>query len=176
MNPILGVVGLTQIVIYVSFVSLTEMSSTLKAMLSNKTIEPNDGRSPCIEVTDIKYETFMVRVMIELTFSFMNASCFIRESITHFLSLSFEGWKTLSVYTGRVSIQWIAQCALVTLMRQIQTHPVDTIIHSQKNRARISVLEYGLRVLGSSLKVLHSFPCCSRTLTHHPFPTSQSER
>lgn len=76
------------------------MSSTLKAMLSNKTIEPNDGRSPCIEVTDIKYETFMVRVMIELTFSFMNASCFIRESITHFLSLSFEGWKTLSVYTS----------------------------------------------------------------------------
>lgn len=61
-----------------SFVFLTGLSSTLKAMLSNKTIEPNDGSTPCIEITDIKYEIFMVRIMIEVTFAFMDAACSTR--------------------------------------------------------------------------------------------------
>lgn len=45
---------------YAHKIILATASKKFKAMLSNKTIEPNDGRSPCIEVTDIKYETFML--------------------------------------------------------------------------------------------------------------------
>lgn len=71
-----------------SFVSLTGLSSTLKAMLSNKTIEPNDGSTPCIEITDIKYEIFMVRIMIEVTFVY-GRCLFYTIVITDFMSPSF---------------------------------------------------------------------------------------
>ena len=30
-------------------------------MLSNRTVEANDGSNPCIEISDIKYEIFTVR-------------------------------------------------------------------------------------------------------------------
>lgn len=33
----------------------------LQTMLSNMTMESSDGSSPCIEISDIKYETFTVR-------------------------------------------------------------------------------------------------------------------
>ena len=57
-------------------------------MLSNKTIEPNDGSTPCIKITDIKYEIFMVRIMIEVTFVY--GRCLLYTIvITDFMSPSF---------------------------------------------------------------------------------------
>ncbi|XP_058948817.2 ankyrin repeat and BTB/POZ domain-containing protein 3-like isoform X3 [Pocillopora verrucosa] len=45
---------------YAHKIILATASKKFKAMLSNKTIEPNDGSTPCIEITDIKYEIFML--------------------------------------------------------------------------------------------------------------------
>ena len=38
----------------------TERVLSLQAMLSNRTVEENDGSNPCIEISDIKYEIFTV--------------------------------------------------------------------------------------------------------------------
>ena len=47
--------------IFVEFkcVSL-KLSYLFQTMLSNRTVEENDGSNPCIEISDIKYETFTV--------------------------------------------------------------------------------------------------------------------
>lgn len=37
------------------------LSYLLQAMLSKKTVEANDESNPCIEISDIKYDIFMVR-------------------------------------------------------------------------------------------------------------------
>lgn len=106
-----------------SFVSLTGLSSTLKAMLSNKTIEPNDGSTPCIEITDIKYEIFMVRIMIEVTLRLWTLLA---------LHDSHHRFYVAVVLRVESAIRWtsvypldIAQYVLLTLILWIKTHPVS---------------------------------------------------
>lgn len=43
------------------FTVVSKVSFLLQAMLSNKTVEANDGSNPCIEISDIKFEIFTVR-------------------------------------------------------------------------------------------------------------------
>lgn len=43
------------------FTNVSKVSHLLQAMLSNRTVEANDGSNPCIEISDIKYEIFTVR-------------------------------------------------------------------------------------------------------------------
>jgi len=43
---------------YAHKIILATASKRFKAMLSNMTMESSDGSSPCIEISDIKYETF----------------------------------------------------------------------------------------------------------------------
>ncbi|KAL9955461.1 hypothetical protein ACROYT_G036789 [Oculina patagonica] len=43
---------------YAHKIILATASKRFKAMLSNETVEANDGSNPCIEISDIKYEIF----------------------------------------------------------------------------------------------------------------------
>ena len=49
----------------------------------------------------------------------------------------FEGKITL--FTRLTSIQWIAQCALLTLLRWIAIYPLDSVIHPSNNKGRIEI-------------------------------------
>jgi len=43
---------------YAHKIILATASKRFKAMLSNRSVEENDGSNPCIEISDIKYEIF----------------------------------------------------------------------------------------------------------------------